>query len=61
MTEEITTGAEKNPVRKWNRNSAVFNMSNFFNSSDFRLTDLGLLLPKRVVVHDGGVVNLDSH
>ena len=48
-----------NPVRQWNRISAVFYMSKFFNSSDFGLTDLGLLSPKKVVVHDGGVVNLD--
>ena len=34
-------------------------MSNFFNSSNFRLTDLGLLSPKRVVGHDKRVVNLD--
>ena len=34
-------------------------MSNFFNSSDFRLTDLELLLPQRVMGHNRGVVNLD--
>ena len=34
-------------------------MSNFFNSSDFRLTDLELLSPQRVVGHNWGVVNLD--
>ena len=34
-------------------------MSNFFNSLDFRLTDLELLLPQRVVGHNQGVVNPD--
>ena len=34
-------------------------MSNFFNSLDFKLTDLELLLPQRVVGHNQGVVNLD--
>jgi hypothetical protein len=37
----------------------VLYMSNFFNSSDFRPTDLELLSPKRVVGHNRGVVNLD--
>ena len=34
-------------------------MSNFFNSLDFKLTDLELLSPQRVVGHNRGVVNLD--
>ena len=34
-------------------------MSNFFNSLDFRLTDLKLLSPQRVMGHNRGVVNLD--
>ena len=57
--EESQQKLRENPIRQWNRISAVFYMSNFFNSSDLRLTDLRLLSPKRSVVHDKEVVNLD--
>ena len=58
--EEMASGEEgksrrklkilrENSVRQLNRISAMFYTSNFFNSSDFKLTYLGLMSPERVV------------
>ena len=41
MMKEITPEVKEKPVRQRNKFSATFYTSNFFNSADLRLTDLG--------------------